>query len=393
MAKESLRKAPRFANAHFSLGRALAKQRRYAEAREAFHAAIADAPYAAQQFIVDDEVSTWKAMSEIGSAYGHEGNNLAALEWFERALANRPLVIPVRMNRAKALERLDRYAEAEAAFRQLADDEPGDAHSVEYVNFLLRHNNFVEAIAAIERILSSVTPRCAATLLVTAAKLSAATWIGTPEDFLVRAVAAHPGAADALEGLEAIYRARGDEESIRRLHAAEFTAPATTPADYARRGTRFLTAGMLSQAEEMTRAGLELAPADPDLRYNLAAVLVQTGRKEAALDELRAAEGAGDTGLRALFLRAIVLGDLRRFPEAIDAIDGVIARAPREVDARLQRFRLVAASGDEREAESTLRAALALGDSRIAAEFASWLLRKGRFSEAKVIAEEALASA
>jgi hypothetical protein len=36
---------------------------------------------------------------------------------------------------------------------------------------------------------------------------------------------------------------------------------------------------------------------------------------------------------------------------------------------------------------------LALGDSRIAAELATWLLRKGRFGDAQVVAERALQSA
>jgi tetratricopeptide (TPR) repeat protein len=95
-AKESLQKSPHFANAHFALGRALVKAKRFAEGRAAFEAAIADAPHAARQFIVDDEVSIWKAHSEIGTSYGQEGNDLAALEWFDRALAHRPKVIPVR---------------------------------------------------------------------------------------------------------------------------------------------------------------------------------------------------------------------------------------------------------------------------------------------------------
>jgi tetratricopeptide (TPR) repeat protein len=392
-AKESLRKAPHFANAHFALGRALAKQRRYAEARTAFEAAIADGAHAARQFIVDDEVSIWKAHSEIGSTFGHEGNNLAALEWFERALVNRPKVIPVRMNRAKALERLERFAEAEVAFRELADDEPGDVHSVEYLNYLLRRNNFVAAMETIEKVLPSLSPRVAATLLATAAKLTRPTWIGDPQTYLERAVAAHPGAADALEALEALYRSRGDTAAIERLHRAELTAPLTLPPDYARRATRFLSAGMLPEAEAVTRAGLDIAPDNTDLRYDLAAVLVQTGRKEAGLAELVAIPSSGDIGLRAMFLRAIILGDLGRFREAVGAIDVVIAHAPKELDARLHRFRYLDALGEDREAEATLRAALDSNDTRVAAELASWLLRKGRLREAKDVAEIALAHA
>ena len=232
-ANESLRKAPHFANAHFSLGRALAKQGRFAEARVAFEAAIADAAHAARQFIVDDEVSTWKAHSEIGATYGNEGNDVAALEWFDRALQNRPLVIPVRMNRAKALERLGRYEEAGATFRKLADDEPGDAHSVDYINFLLRRDDFIAAYATIERVLEQVTARTQAALLVTAAKFASRAVIADSQQLLERAVAAHPGAADALEALETAYRARGDSRRDRT-----FACRGVGRAPHARAGLR-----------------------------------------------------------------------------------------------------------------------------------------------------------
>jgi tetratricopeptide (TPR) repeat protein len=390
LANEALTKAPNFANAHFALGRALAKAQRYPEARAAFEAAIADAPHAARQFIVDDEVSAWKAHSEIGSSYGNEGDNISALAWFDRALEHRPLVVPLRMNRAKALERLGRFDEADAVFRRLADDEPGDVHSVDYVNYVLRRNDHDVVLRVIEEVLPFVTPRTQATLLVTAAKLVEQTGGDNVERFLERAIAAHGGAADGLDSLEALYRARGDLPALERLRLLELAAPLTLPADYARRATRHLTAGRLVEAETVIRAGLDIAPADCSLRYNLAAVFVQTGRKEAALEELARAGTSGDIGLRAIFLRAIVLGDLGRLAEALAAVDAVIAAAPDQVDARLARFRFTDAMGSDVEAELSLREALGLGDARVAAELATWLLRKGRFVEAQAVAECAL---
>jgi Tfp pilus assembly protein PilF len=215
--------------------------------------------------------------------------------------------------------------------------------------------------------------------------------LGDPEGLLVRALAAHAGAADALEALEALYRERGDLAAIERLHAAELDAPLTVGADYARRATRFLSLNRFDAAETVTRAGLALAPADLALRYNLGVAMVQTGRKREALVELEAAGTNGDIGLRATFLRAIVLGELQCFPEAIGAIDSVIALAPHEIDARLHRFRFADAMGADDEAEATLRAALPL-DPRVAAELAGWLLRKGRFGDAQAVAERALAT-
>jgi tetratricopeptide (TPR) repeat protein len=392
-ANESLRKAPNFANAHFALGRALAKDKRYEEARAAFTAAIADAPHSARQFVVDDEVSTWKAHSEIGSTYGNEGNDGAALEWFDRALRNRPLVIPVRMNRAKALERLGRHDEAEAMFKALADDEPGDAHSVDYINYLLRRNRYLAAEQVIESALGAVTPRTQAALLAAAAGFPENARGPRAEALLERALRAYPGAAEVLDALDSLYRSRGDAAALERLHGAELLAPMSLATDYARRATRYLSLNRFTDAEAVTRAGLEVAPTDRALRYNLGVVFVQTDRKAAALEELAQAGAEGDLGLRATFLRAIVLGDLGRFADALAEVDTVIALAPAEVDARLHRFRFAAALGRDDVAEAALRDAIPLGDLRVATELAAWLLRKGRFGEAQAVAEGALAPA
>jgi Flp pilus assembly protein TadD len=82
-----------------------------------------------------------------------------------------------------------------------------------------------------------------------------------------------------------------------------------------------------------------------------------------------------------------------RYHDAIREIDVVIARAPAEVDAHLRRFKFAEALGWEAEAERTLRAALELGDARVATELAAWYLSKGRFTDARTIAERALQSA
>ncbi len=115
-----LERAPRYANAHFSAGKAYFLMKRYDDARAMYRRAIEDGEYVDRQFVVDDEVAAWKAQCEIGSTYAAQGDDRQALEWFERGLANRPKVQPLRLNHATALERLDRLDEAEAAFRSSA---------------------------------------------------------------------------------------------------------------------------------------------------------------------------------------------------------------------------------------------------------------------------------
>ncbi len=391
-ASDSLAKAPHFANAHFALGRALVKLGRYDEGRAAFRAAIDDAEHSARQFIVDDEVSAWKAHSEIGTSYGTQGDDVAALEWFERGLSQRPLVVPLRLNRARALERLRRLDEAEAMFADLARDEPGDVHSVDYINYLLRHERFSQAAGAIETALAVTSPRTQASLLATAAKIVARTGGGNVGVLLERALATHGGAAEVLEAAEQYYRERGDQLALERIWTDELSAPMMLAADYARRATQFLSRDAFAEAEAATLAGLELFPNDPALRYNLGVAFVKTNRKREALSELQRVPTAGDIGLRAAFLTSIVLSDLKCYSEALDAVDAVLRLAPAEIDAHLHRFRCADALGHDTQAESTLRAALEFGDMRVATELATWLLRKNRFAEAAAVAQTALAT-
>ncbi|MBV8333057.1 MAG: glycosyltransferase, partial [Candidatus Eremiobacteraeota bacterium] len=117
VARHALEIAPHYANAHFQLGKALVAQGRLDEARDAYLAAIDDERYAAEQFVLDDQVYVWKAHSEIGSTYVIDKNDEKALEWFEKGLKNAPNAEPLHVNRARALERLGRLDEAGSAYR------------------------------------------------------------------------------------------------------------------------------------------------------------------------------------------------------------------------------------------------------------------------------------
>jgi len=150
LAREILRIAPTLPDAHFLLGKALAAQRRFKDARDAFAAAIKTGADSARHPLVDNEVPLWKAHSEIGATLMEEGGYELALAWFDLALKARPKVQPVRLNRARALERLGRFQEAcDALAATWADDRDGIAAN-EYVNFLLRRGDDGGALGFIE---------------------------------------------------------------------------------------------------------------------------------------------------------------------------------------------------------------------------------------------------
>ena len=229
IAREILGYTPTFANAHFSLGKALAAQRRYAEAREAFVAAIEDGKHTQDHFAVDNEVPLWKAHSEIGGTLMEEGAYELALAWFEFALQQRPRVQPVRLNRARALERLERREEAEAAFREVWEEDRDDPAAIDYLNFLLRAGRDAEAVALIDDAAEHVTAETRLILYGSAAAI--ASRLGDRpkgEGYVARALAID-GVPDRPERLAGLFRHYGDAALLQLLagpgHAPFTLAP------------------------------------------------------------------------------------------------------------------------------------------------------------------------
>ena len=394
IAEESLRKSPRFSNAHFALGRAHTRAGRYAEARAAFLEAIEDGAHNKQQFVVDDEVAVWKAHSEIGNSYGKEGNNLKALEWFEKALVNRPSVQPLQINRARALEAVGRVDDAEAAFAGIVAEFHDDASALDYVNFLLRHHRYERALEIIEETTGTLSTEMAVKMLVTAAAVAEKTSPDATRSYLDRALALHPGSALALSTYETYLHGRGEFDALRVLRAAELLAPCTAPEDFARRSSRLLGEQRPADALRMAVAGLEQAPQDPALAYDAAAAVVQLGEPEKALDYLAGiGPDAGPIYGRATFLRSIIAYDLGRDHEALGAIEAVLGSAPDELDALLHRVRILERLGRVDMAEAALRSAMRPGDQRLAIELASLLMRCGRPDEARLVVDSVLVTA
>ena len=150
VARETLKLVPTFADAHFALGKALLAQRKSNQARDAFIAAIEDGKDVHRHPFVDNEVPLWKAQSEIGATLLDEGGFELALAWFDRALQVRPKVQPVRLNRARALERLGRLDEAEAAFAEVWRDDGDPVAADDYLNYLLRRGRNEDALQFID---------------------------------------------------------------------------------------------------------------------------------------------------------------------------------------------------------------------------------------------------
>jgi len=390
-AEACLRFSPRYANAHFALGKALVALKLYDEARAAFEAAIDDGAYRHLQFVVDDEVPIWKAQSEIGATYVAQGDDLKAIEWFDKGLANRPAVQALRLNRARALERLGRFDEAEEALRTVWADFANDQAGLHYINFLLRRKKDALAVDAIERGYARLSKRVGVSFLVAAAAVAQKNHWPNPHRFLEMAAAILPGAAEALNPLEAYYREAGDDASLAALFEREDAVEPERPEDYLRRSYRAIATSRFVDGLAIATRGLEDAPNDPLLRYNAAICAINADRRSEALAHLDAIPPASaDAYAKAVYLRAVVLRDLGRTAEALEAIDAALIADPGQLDAVLLRAAIFEAAGRADEALAELAAASERGGERVAVELASLYLRLGRVEDAKRVAERAL---
>jgi tetratricopeptide (TPR) repeat protein len=390
IAEQCLSFSPHYANAHFALGKALVALGRLEEARAAFLSAIDDGKYRHLQFVVDDEVPIWKAHSEIGATYVVSGDDEKAIEWFDKGLVNRPSVQALRLNKARALERLKRFDQAGAILESVWEEFGNEQATLHYVNFLLRHGGEKRAVEVVELAHERLPKRTAVSMLVAAAAVAQKNGWSDPHRYLERAVAVDPGAAEALNPLEAHYLETGDTAALAALLEGEARSEPVTTDDFLRRAYRSIATDAFAEGLAFAERGLALAPKDAKLQYNAAVCSVNLGKREEALAHLDAVDAAAaGVFVRARYLQAVVLRDLGRAEEALDATRAGLAADGDQPDTIVLQAGLLEGLGRPSEAEAVLRNALPGGD-RFAVELASFYLRAGRVDDARAVAERAL---
>jgi len=393
-ARAALAVAPHYANAHFQLGKALVAQGRYDEAREAYLGAIDDGKYAAQQYVIDDQVYIWKAHCEIGSSYVMQKDDAKAVEWFEKGLKNAPGAEPLQINRAKALERLGRVEEARQAFRTVYELYRGEQAAIEYVNHLLRNHAEYETLAIVDESYASMAPERAVPLLMAAAAVCQRHGSTQDERYLREAASLAPGSADVLNGLEAVLIARGKSADLEPFLERERSVAPKTAADHLRRARKAISQGHFAEGRELAAAGLESEPSDAALAHALALAQASLGDHSAALTTLdRIREGNAQIIAAMFTLRSSVLRSLGRIAEARDCADRATAVDAGWTDAWMLKATLAQESGDDAECESSLRRAFALDSKRAALSLSSFYLQRGRLQDAAAVADTALQAA
>ncbi|HEY9179928.1 MAG TPA: tetratricopeptide repeat protein, partial [Candidatus Baltobacteraceae bacterium] len=369
-ALECIERSPHYANAHFSAGKAYFLMKRYDEAREMYQHAIEDGAYTDRQYVVDDEVPVWKAQCEIGSTYAEQGDHAKAAAWFEKGLANRPKIQPLRLNYANALEKLGRLAEAERIFRSVYADFGDEQSIVSLINYLLRHQSEREAIDLIERHYADVSVPAAVAMLLAAAAVAQGRKWGDGERYLRQAEQLQPDSPEVRNAIAALESSRSNSGVLASVQGA-----------FAQQ--RF------DDAIALAETGLSAAPGDAQLAYYAALACANLQRKDEALAYLNRITDAF-AGEGADMLRATLLRELGRTSEALQALERVVSHNASNVDAVLMKSSLLESAGRIDEAERALLGVLPMGRQRVGVELAGLYLRGGRIEEAKRIAEQAL---
>ena len=391
VAEHALRLSPHYANAHFQLGKALIGQRRFAEGRAAFQSAIDDAAYAEKQFVVDDEVYVWKAHSEIGSSYVMEGDDTNALAWFEHGLRNRPNAQPLRINKARALERLGRHEDARIALSQLHAIYPDEPTTVEYVNFLLRRGLETEALAVIDASIDRLNGPASLPLLLAASAVAQKLGLSTDEKYLRLAAGRAPGSAAILGSLEALLTARGKTDDMTPFLASERDSVPVALDDFLRRSHLALVAGTYRDAADMALAGLERFPEARQLRYNAGAALARLAQREDAFAVLRPLHDHHDeAAFRAAQLELQMYLDVDDYAAATNVVDSGLLRFAQDASLTIFIAKYLVAHGHSEEAVAHLYRAFDRDRQRVGVELGTLLISLGRIDEAGKVADKAL---
>jgi glycosyltransferase involved in cell wall biosynthesis/Tfp pilus assembly protein PilF len=383
-------KFPNDAGIVFTKGQSLAKMKRNDEARAIYEGALDMREVMVHSVMTDEEIFEWKIYYAMAGTYEREENWTRAIEFIDKALANKPNSFLMQRTKATFLEFAERFFEAEQAFRSLPEVEP-QRGKIELVNYLLRRRRYAQVLALVEdEIDIGLDAETIAQLNLTAAKAVIEAQSGDPLPFLESALRHAPGNGPALRLMENVLLERGDAAALARFHAAELLAPCKTAEDFARRSFRLLALERNDDARLVAEQGLGLDPHNPELRFNSALASFRLG------DELRA---SGDFGrveprvpevfAKAMQLRAGLLLKHGDRNAAVVAIEQGLAAMPPSADAVLRSARALIHSGARAPGRAVLETYVGV-DRSIALELAAVMLQDGDVDGAGRVAAASL---
>lgn len=267
----------------------------------------------------------------LGAMLAHALGHLPrALALMERALAEAPQDAAMRYNHGVLLRESGRLADAEAAFRNVLDIDPGNVPAAVQLAEILNAAGRPEEAVTLCRQQLATSDADPLVHLALADGLRLTGEFDAAAAVLEGAAARWPGDPRVPSRLGILRRGQGrPNEAVQSYQASLALRPehATTLGNL---GLARLDLGQLEAALECFDRALELAPQAADTRLNRAAVLSRLGRRAEALDEARSVSAAHPRHAAAhAAVAAILSGD--RDPDSL-AEGETAARRALELD-------------------------------------------------------------
>jgi len=179
-------------------------------------------------------------------------------------------------------------------------------------------------------------------------------------DFLGRAIAANPAAANYHNSLGVVRRELGrGREAVESFRRAAELDPDSVDAFF-NLGNALRSLAQPDDAEVAYRSALALKPQHVDALNNLGTLLNEEGRHKEASDHLRAAVGLAPDDPIIQINFGVVLGNLGRFEKAAKILGEVAALVPEVPEAHYNLGKVLAGQGREEAAKAAYEKALDL---------------------------------
>ena len=136
--------------------------------------------------------------------------------------------------------------------------------------------------------------------------------------------------------------------------------------------------GKRAEAEACYRAILHLAPDNPDVNCNLAALVSAGGRLDEALECCRRALAGNPDHINTRLNLGNILKQQGRLDEALDEYEGIIARHPDNAQAHFNRGVILKMGGSIDEAAAAYRRSLAIDPGTVGAWYNLGIIMKDR---------------
>jgi tetratricopeptide (TPR) repeat protein len=262
------------------------------------------------------------ALAGLGNLALRRGDNGAALEWLQSALAMDPQSIDLQMKVGRALQLLGRLDAAEACFVGMLESKPDHAKAQQRLGEIAHsRGDLAAALAWFERAAAN-EPRNLAVRMNAGRVLKSLARYDAAEACFLAVLEQDPQHEDAQDHLGDVARLRGDlETALARFQAAQARAPGKR--HQLQIAAVLCAMRRFDEADCGYHAILQANPDDVDALVGIGAVELNRGNAPAALAHLERAATKDPDNPKILFHIAGALRYMSRFDEAAT----ILARA------------------------------------------------------------------